>query len=44
MNDLLTVATVVRQIMTGFNDASSKEDKIVAITKIMLKLLYQNGC
>jgi hypothetical protein len=29
--------------MTEFNGALSKEDKIVAITKIMLNLMNQNG-
>jgi hypothetical protein len=43
VNNLLTVATVVQQIMTGFNDAASEEDQIVAITKFVLKLLNQNG-
>jgi hypothetical protein len=44
VNNLLTVATVVQQNMTGFNDDASEEGKIVTITKIVLKLLNRNGC
>jgi hypothetical protein len=40
---MLRVVTAVQQIMTQFNDAVSEEDKIVAITKIVLNLMKQNG-
>jgi hypothetical protein len=39
----LRVVTVVQQIMTDFNGAVSEEDKIVAITKIVLNNKTQNG-
>jgi hypothetical protein len=41
--NMLRVVTVVQQIMTEFNGAVSEEDKIVAITKMFLNLLKQNG-
>jgi hypothetical protein len=37
------VVTAVQQIMTEFNGALSEEDKIVAITKIVLNLMKQDG-
>jgi hypothetical protein len=40
---MLRLVTVVQQIMTEFNGALSDEDKIVAITKIVLNLLKPNG-
>jgi hypothetical protein len=40
---MLRVVTVVQQIMTDFNGAVSEEEKIVAITKIVLNLMKQNG-
>jgi hypothetical protein len=40
---MLRVVTVVQQIMTEFNGAVSEEDKIVAITKIVLNLMKHNG-
>jgi hypothetical protein len=40
---MLRVITVVQQIMTAFSGAVSEEEKIVAITKIVLKLMNQNG-
>jgi hypothetical protein len=40
---MFTVVTVVQQIMTEFNGAVSEKDKIVAITKIVLNLMNQNG-
>jgi hypothetical protein len=43
LGNMLRVATVVQQIMTEFNGAVSEEDKIVAITKIVLNLVKQNG-
>jgi hypothetical protein len=42
-DNMLRVVTVVQQIMTEFNGAVSKEDKIGAITKIVLNLMNQNG-
>jgi hypothetical protein len=43
LENMLRVVTVVQQIMTEFSDAISEEDKIVAITKIVLNLIKQNG-
>jgi hypothetical protein len=36
---MFKVASVVQQIMTGLNDAVSEEDKIITITKIVMKLI-----
>jgi hypothetical protein len=43
LDNMLRVVTVVQQIMTEFNGAVSEEAKIVAITKIVLSLMKQNG-
>jgi hypothetical protein len=43
LDNMLRVVPVVQQIMTEFNGAVSEEDKIVAITKIVLNLMKQNG-
>jgi hypothetical protein len=40
---MLKVVTVVQQIMAEVSGALSKADKIAAITKIVLKLMNQNG-
>jgi hypothetical protein len=40
---MLRAVTVEQQIMTEFNGAVSEQDKIVAITKIVLNLMKQNG-
>jgi hypothetical protein len=40
---MFRVASVVQQIMTEFSGAALEEDKIVAITKIVLSLMKQNG-
>jgi hypothetical protein len=40
---MLRVVTVVQQIMRQLNDAVPEEDKIVAITKIVLNLMKHNG-
>jgi hypothetical protein len=40
---MLRVITEAQEITTEFNGAVSKEDKIVAITKIVLNLMKQNG-
>jgi hypothetical protein len=37
------VAKILQQIMTDLNGAESEEDRIMAITKIVLKLTKQNG-
>jgi hypothetical protein len=42
-DNMLRVVTVVHQIMTEFNGAVSEEANIVAITKIVLNLMKQNG-
>jgi uncharacterized tellurite resistance protein B-like protein len=36
------VATIFQQIMTDLNGAESVEDRIVAITAIVFKLMKQN--
>jgi uncharacterized tellurite resistance protein B-like protein len=38
------VRTVFQQIMTELNGAESEEDRKVAITKTVFKLMKQNGC
>jgi hypothetical protein len=43
-NMFKVVATVFQQIMTELNGAESEEDRMVAIRKIVLKLMKQNGC
>jgi hypothetical protein len=43
LDNMLRVVTVVQHIMTEVSGAMSEEEKIVAITKIVLKLLNQNG-
>jgi hypothetical protein len=44
LNDMFkAVITVYRQIMTELSGAES-EDRIVTITKIVLKLMKQNVC
>jgi hypothetical protein len=40
---MLKVVTAVQQIMTEVSGAQSQEEQIVAITKIVLKLMNQNG-
>jgi hypothetical protein len=40
---MFSVATVVQQIMTELNDAVSEEEKIVAITKIVIQFTNNNG-
>jgi hypothetical protein len=42
LNDMHKIATVVQQIVTGLNGAVSEEDKIVAVTKFILKLTKQS--
>jgi hypothetical protein len=37
------VATIFQQIMAERNGAESEEDRIMAITKIVLKLMKQMG-
>jgi hypothetical protein len=43
LDNMLRVVTAVQKIKTEFNGAVSEEDKIVAITKIVLNLINQNG-
>jgi hypothetical protein len=43
VDNMLKVVTVVQQIMTEVSGAQSQEEQIVAITKIVLKLMNQNG-
>jgi hypothetical protein len=40
---LKVVVTVVQQFMTEFNGAVLEEAKILAITKIVLNIMEQNG-
>jgi hypothetical protein len=43
LNDMFTVvATILQQILTEFNWAESEEDRIMDITKIVVKLMKQN--
>jgi hypothetical protein len=37
------VATIFQQIITQLNAAESEEDRIITITKIILKLMKKNG-
>jgi hypothetical protein len=39
---MLRVATVVQRIMTKVNDVESEDKKVVAITKIIIKLTNLN--
>jgi hypothetical protein len=41
--DMFKVATIVQQIMTELNGAVTEEQKIAAITKIVLNLMKENG-
>jgi hypothetical protein len=43
LDNMLRVVTAVQQIMTEFNGAVSERDKLMAITKIVLNLMQQNG-
>jgi hypothetical protein len=43
LDNVLRVVTAVQQIMTEFNGVVSKEEKIVAITKIVSNLMKQDG-
>jgi hypothetical protein len=43
LDDMFKVAVIVQQIMTELNGAVSEENKIVAINKIVLNLMKQNG-
>jgi hypothetical protein len=43
LDNMLRAVIVVQQIMTEFNGALSEEDKIVAITEIVLNLKKPNG-
>jgi hypothetical protein len=38
------VAAICQQIMTELSAAESEEDRIAAITKIVLELMTLNGC
>jgi hypothetical protein len=40
---MFRVVTAVQQIMTEFTGAVSEEQKILAITKIVLKVMKQHG-
>jgi hypothetical protein len=37
------VATIFQQIVTQLNGAGSEEDRIMAVIRIALKLMKQNG-
>jgi hypothetical protein len=43
LDNMFRVVTAVQQIMTEFSGAVSEEQKILAITKIVLNLMKQNG-
>jgi hypothetical protein len=40
---MLRAVTLLQQIMADLNGALSEEDKIVAITKLVLNLMKHNG-
>jgi uncharacterized coiled-coil protein SlyX len=40
---MFKVARIVQQIMTELNGAVTEEQKIVAITKLVLNLMKENG-
>jgi hypothetical protein len=40
--DVFTVTTVIHQFMTDFNDTVTDEEKIVAMTKSVIKLMNPN--
>jgi hypothetical protein len=42
LDSMMRVVTVIQQIMTEYSGAVSEEDKIMAITKIVLNLTKQN--
>jgi hypothetical protein len=42
-DNMLKVVTVVQQIMTQVSGAVSQQEKIMAITKIVLTLMNQDG-
>jgi hypothetical protein len=45
LNDMFKVLVMVfQQIITELDGAKLEEDRIVAITKIVLKVVKQNGC
>jgi hypothetical protein len=39
-----TVATVVHQIMSELSVTVSEKNRVMVITKMVLNLIYQNGC
>jgi hypothetical protein len=43
IDNMLKIVTVVQQMMTEVSGAQSQEEQIVTITKIVLKLMIQNG-
>jgi hypothetical protein len=43
LDNMLRVITAVQQIMTEINGAATEENKIVAIAKIVLKLMKLDG-
>jgi hypothetical protein len=40
---MFQVVSVVEQTMTKFSDVESKQGKILAVSKIILNLIQQNG-
>jgi hypothetical protein len=39
LDNMFKIATTVQQIMSGLNEAVSEEEKIITITKIVMKLI-----
>jgi hypothetical protein len=39
LDNMFGIATTVQQIMSGLNEAASEEEKIITITKIVMKLI-----
>jgi hypothetical protein len=44
VNDIIKVATVVKQIMKELSGTMPQEDKIAVITKIVFNRLMKDGC
>jgi hypothetical protein len=43
-SDTLKATTVVQQIMRELSESVSEKEKILAIAKLVLNLMKQNGC
>jgi hypothetical protein len=43
IDDMFVAFNIVQQIMKGLSDSTSEKDKVVFITKAVLRLLKGNG-